>query len=205
MFPASLKILKTASAVFMAVLVSYNASAKDFAAKRLLSSFEQPCLVVYFTLTGDTETIAKEIADQHKCTLKKIESRNRYSFDAQKLERQVKSEYAQIRNKLYPSIILDRINTQKFSYFFIGYPVWYDLPAPPVLSFMNEYKGELTDQTVAVFSTSESAQGERALETVRRSLPKTYIGGMLHFTQKNIANAGKRVRIWLTNLSKDSE
>lgn len=110
-------------------------------------------LVVYFSQTGHTRQIAKEIAERCDADLEEI----------RELQTR-KGVWAYLRSGLQvlfrtlPAIQLPDKSPEHYDTVVIGTPVWIQRPAPPVLSYLRQYAPRC--KKVAFFCT-EGGSGER--------------------------------------------
>ena len=86
-------------------------------------------LIVYYSATGNTEEVAKMIAEQTTGTLFEIEPKEPYSDDD--------------------------LNWDSYDTVFIGYPIWWGIAAWPVDNFVKN--NDFTGKTIIPFCTSSSS------------------------------------------------
>ena len=115
-------------------------------------------LVVYYSATGNTEDVAKMIAEQTDGTLFEIEPKEPYSDDDlnwsddnSRVSREHENEDE--RNVELVSTTAD--NWDSYDTVFIGYPIWWGIAAWPVNNFVTD--NDFTGKTVIPFATSSSS------------------------------------------------
>ncbi len=111
-------------------------------------------LVIYYSLTNNTENIAKQIQEITKADIYKIETIekiNNTPWFYLTLRKQLKT-------KQYPEIKKDFPDFSKYDTIFIGSPVWWYTIATPILSFLNQV--DFKNKNVIPFSTQGSNYGK---------------------------------------------
>ena len=115
-------------------------------------------LVVYYSATGNTEDVAKMIAEQTDGTLIEIEPKEPYSDDDlnwsddnSRVSREHENEDE--RNVELVSTTAD--NWDSYDTVFIGYPIWWGIAAWPVDNFVKN--NDFTGKMVIPFCTSSSS------------------------------------------------
>lgn len=115
-------------------------------------------LVVYFSASGNTEDVAKMIAEETDGQLFKIEPKQPYSDDDldwtddnSRVTREHENEVE--RNVELVSTIV--ANWDNYDTVFIGYPIWWGIAAWPVDNFVKN--NDFDSKTVIPFCTSSSS------------------------------------------------
>ncbi|MBQ8870288.1 MAG: hypothetical protein IJ019_02805 [Alphaproteobacteria bacterium] len=110
-------------------------------------------LVVYYSLSGNTESIAQNIAQKTNADVFKIETKEQIKLNP--------SFYLKIKKQLsektYPEINTDMPDFANYDTIFVGFPVWWYTIATPVLSFLQ--KADFAGKKVVPFSTQGSNFG----------------------------------------------
>lgn len=110
-------------------------------------------LVVYYSLTGHTEAIAKEIATQTKGDLFRIETQKpikRYPWFYLILKRQLMTQnYPEIK-QVFPDLTA-------YDTIFVGSPVWWYTVSTPMRSFLKQF--DFKGRSIIPFSTQGSNYG----------------------------------------------
>lgn len=96
-------------------------------------SGDKKVLVVYFSHTGNTRTIAGYIHETVKSDLVEIKTVDTYTDDYDALLAQVRKEVA---DEYCPPLSTTVENISSYDIIFIGYPIWVETAAPPVRSFL---------------------------------------------------------------------
>jgi len=118
--------------------------------KQLIQMEGSDILVVYYSLSGNTEILAKAIASRYQADLIEIDAEEysnhiigtiHASFDAWTEER---------NSKIDPGII----DLSRYRFIFLGSPVWWFRPAVPLWAFV--VKNNFQDQNIILFNTFNS-------------------------------------------------
>ena len=105
-------------------------------------------LIVYYSLFGNTENLALEIAIQTDGALRELIPDNNYYFDYNTAAKEVRN---QISRGFCPKLISGNEPIADYETIFIGSPNWFKTLAPPVLSFLRVH--DFTGKTVIPFCT----------------------------------------------------
>ena len=105
-------------------------------------------LVAYFTLSGNTEKVAKNIQKAVDGDLYKIELLKPYPKEYKKQTELAKQE---LKDNVFPAIKERPANIDDYDVVFIGSPVWWGTISTPVRTFLNS--GNLKGKVVIPFVT----------------------------------------------------
>ena len=108
---------------------------------------EKKILVVYYTHSGNTRHVAKQIAAQTGAELLEIKPVIAYPQEYNTVVAQAKKEIGQ---KYHPPIE-NTVDLSAYDTVFVGSPNWWSTIAPPVATFLVE--NDLTGKTVLPFIT----------------------------------------------------
>ncbi len=112
-------------------------------------------LVAYFSWSGNTETVAKRIADLTGADIYEIEPATPYTTDYQTLAYTVARQ--ELDNNARPELKDKNANIAAYDYIFIGCPVWWG-EAPMIMhSFGESY--DFSGKTVIPFCTYATSRG----------------------------------------------
>lgn len=125
-------------------------------------------LIAYFSLSGNTETAAKDAQKIiGKADLFKIETIKTYpaSHDYAKKE---------LENNELPALKVTKTpNLKDYEVVFIGYPIWWHEAPMAVFSWLKE--NDLSGKTVLLFCTSGGNQIDQTLPRLHKALPNSKI------------------------------
>ena len=158
-----LKILLLAVlSVFAASAFSQNKSQNIMEKKKVL--------VVYFSATGTTRQVAKQIAKIANADICEIVPVKSYSSaDLDWTNKQSRSSVEMNNPKTRPEIKALSVDVSKYDYVFLGYPIWWDLAPRTVNSFIET--ADLAGKTVIPFATSGSSTIANSVAVLKKSYP----------------------------------
>ena len=180
-------IMKHLKILLLAVLTIFAASAcSQNKVKKTME--KKKVLVVYFSATGTTRQVAKQIAQIADADLCEIVPAKPYSgADLDWTNKQSRSSIEMNNPKARPEIKAPSVDVSKYDCVFLGYPIWWDL-APRVVNTFIE-RNNLTGKTVIPFATSGSSTITNSVAALKKSYPKIkwQTGKLLnHISQKEI-------------------
>lgn len=106
-------------------------------------------LIVYFSYTGHTESIAKRIQEKLKCDILEIKTVIPYSKDYDTV---VNDEQNKEASNHLPEIQKIDINLDKYDEIILGTPVWWYRPVPAIRTFLTE--NNMNGKTIKPFATN---------------------------------------------------
>ncbi len=106
-------------------------------------------LVVYYSRSGNTEAMAREIARKFKADIVKIES-DKYTLDYNGW----RHANADADEKIFAEIKPEIVDMEGYRLVFLGSPIWWFRPAPPLWTFVE--KNNFADKNVILFNTFNS-------------------------------------------------
>lgn len=111
-------------------------------------------LVVYFSNTGNTESVAQVIAEQTGADLAEIERAEDYGD----LQEEAEEE---ILNGEHPEILVDIEDISQYDTIYVGYPIWFDEAPAMIATFLAE--NDFAGKTIVPFCTSAGDTIENSL------------------------------------------
>ena len=106
-------------------------------------------LVLCYSRNGNTEAMAKEIARQYNTELQFIEA-DAYSRDREGWKNASRDADAHTESPIEPMVV----DMKDYDLVFIGSPIWWYRPAPPLWTFAKN--NDFTDKKVVLFNTFNS-------------------------------------------------
>ncbi len=123
--------------------------------------------VVFYSLSGNTQAAAKEIAEGIGADL--IELKLVKPFPTEK-SKQLALGGMQAMFGMKPSIQELSKNIKEYDVLILGTPIWAGTIAAPVHSFLNKY--QVLDKIVAVFTFSGGGDNKRCIAKLSKRLPR---------------------------------
>ena len=149
--------------VFAASACSQNKVKKTMEKKKVL--------VVYFSATGTTRQVAKQIAATADADICEITPAKPYSgADLDWNNQQSRSSVEMSNPEARPEIKAVSVDVSKYDYIFLGYPIWWDLAPRAVNTFIEA--ADLAGKAVIPFATSGSSGIANSVAVLKKSYPK---------------------------------
>ena len=156
-------LLLAVLAVFAASACSQNKEEKTMEKKKVL--------VVYFSATGTTRQVAKQIARIADADICEIVPAKPYSgADLDWNNQQSRSSVEMSNPEARPEIKAVSVDVSKYDYVFLGHPIWWDLAPRTVNTFIET--ADLAGKTVIPFATSGSSTIANSVAVLKQSYPK---------------------------------
>lgn len=162
-----------------------NTSDESFSSPSDNTQTEENILVVYFSLTGNTEAVAQHIANMTGGLLAKIQRAEEYENLQEEAE-------AEILNGVRPEITVSIDNVHDYDTIFIGYPIWWDEAPAMIATFLESY--DFSGKTIIPFCTSASDSIDNSLHIFSEICPDATIA------QGLTANNNAAIEPWLREL-----
>lgn len=137
-------------------------------------------LVVYYSATGNTASIAHSIADETGADIFDIQPAQPYTsedLDYDNPESRVSKEHADVALRDVALVQETPDDWASYETVLIGYPIWWGEAAYPVASFVKA--NDFTDKSVIPFCTSASSDtGNSAEQLSELTKSGVWLGGM---------------------------
>ena len=153
------------------VLATVTLTAASCSPKKEATQEETPkMLVLYYSQTGITKTVAQEIANKLGADIEEIAAVNPYDGDFQATIDRCMQE----REKgIIPAIQPVKADISQYDIIFIGYPVWFGTYAPPVATFLDSV--DLSGKKIVPFCTFGSGGLESSVKEMTEKQPNAEI------------------------------
>lgn len=134
-------------------------SSNELSKEQSTKQQDNKSLVVYYSSTGNTKTVAKYIADETGADLFELVPKELYTSDDLDWNNKdsrvcVEHDNSDKRNVELSSKTVD--NWDSYDTVYIGYPIWWGIAAWPVNTFISS--NDFTGKTVIPFCTSSSSE-----------------------------------------------
>ncbi len=123
-------------------------------------------LVVYYSLTGKTDVVARALAEELHADVRRVEDVTKPSVGWWFM---ITGSFSAIRGVESAIRPIDT-NFQKYDRVFVGSPVWGGSPAPPINAFIAE--ANFTGKEVVAFMTMGGQDASGALRKMRERIEK---------------------------------
>lgn len=126
-------------------------------------------LIVYFSYTNNTRTIANKIKEKLNCDILEIKTIVPYSEDYQSV---VDDEQNSEKSNYLPEIQDININLSQYDEIILGTPVWWYRPVPAIRTFLTQ--NDLSKKTIKPFATNAGWLG-RTFKEIKSLCPNSIV------------------------------
>lgn len=151
-------------------------------------------LVVYFSRSGNTESVAERIAARADADIFDIETVQEYPEDYDELLDYARDEQ---RSDARPELSTHIDDIDRYDVIFLGYPNWWgDMPMP-LYSFLDEY--DLSSKTIMPFVTSGGSGFSRTIRSIEDAEPKAIVLEGLSIRDRRVhdSSTDKAIDDWI--------
>ena len=127
-------------------------------------------LLVYYSRSGNTEALAREIARKLAADIIRIESAA-YSLDYRGWRRASRDADSEVLAQIEPEVV----DLSPYRLVFLGSPIWWYRPAPPLWTFVE--KNDFSGKPIILFNTFNSRFKPEKIQEFRRKIEEK--GGKL--------------------------
>lgn len=152
----------------IAALLTISLSACSQSDKK--ESKQMKVLVAYFSASGVTEGVAKQLAEVTGGDLHKIQPAQPYTdADLDWRDEQSRSTIEMKDKNSRPAIANKLANMQDYDVVYVGFPIWWYTCPTIINTFMESY--DFKGKAVIPFATSGSSSIEKACEDLKAAYP----------------------------------
>ncbi len=152
-------------------------------------------LIVYFSRSGNTRTIANLIHQEVGGTLHEIVPRVPYPRSYNEVVDQAKEE---IEAGYKPALRSRLDQFESYDTIFVGSPNWWNTIAPPVATFLSEH--DMSGKAVVPFCTHGGDGLGRIGQDIAKLCPQSTILGSFEVYGSRTGEAQTRVSAWLSRI-----
>lgn len=153
-------------------------------------------LVVYYSHTGNTRTVAEEIHRAAGGDIFEIVPVSAYPKEHQAVVDQSKKE---IEAGHQPALTAKVADMKQYDVIFVGSPCWWATIAPPVATFLASY--DFSGKTIVPFMTHEGSRMGHSEDDIRKLCPKSDVQKGLPVRGSSAGNAQGDISKWLERLN----
>lgn len=126
-------------------------------------------LVAYFSATGVTKRIAKNLASAVDADIYEIKPQIPYTdADLNWLDQNARSSVEMRDNNSRPEMVEDNFSVDGYETVFLGFPIWWYI-APTIINTFLE-KHDFSNKKIVLFATSGGSGFGGAVENLKRSV-----------------------------------
>lgn len=149
-------------------------------------------LVLYYSQTGVTDKVARELARQTGADMERIEAVTPYAGTYEETIARCKEEMEQ---GLVPDIRPLQSAVEDYDVIFLGYPVWFGTYARPVMRLVQRYG--FAGKTVVPFATFGSGGLQASTDSLRQALPQADVKAGFGIREVHSDQAASRINRFL--------
>lgn len=123
--------------------------------------------IIYYSMSGNTDYVAKNISDKVDADLIRINPKKEYPNKG--IRKFLWGGKSAVMGET-PPLEEYEFDVDKYDLIIFGTPVWASSYAPPIRTFIEENKEKLNSKKIAVFICYMGGGGEKALEKLKQSL-----------------------------------
>lgn len=179
--------------LFLGVAVNGYATSAEAATKKetkqsAKQSKEKKVLVVYFSRTGTTKTVAKKIKKMTDGTMFRIQTKKKYPSDYDKMLDTAQKEQDE---NARPALKKKVKSMKKYDIILIGFPIWWGDAPMAVYSFLESHN--LSGKTIVPFCTSGGTGIGGSVKNIKKVCKGTKVKKGL--TANDVSD--KKIKKWL--------
>ena len=154
-------------------------------------------LIAYFSWSGNTQEIAKQIHEFAGGDLVEIKPATDSPLDYNSVLDVAKQEF---RSENKPELKDMPYSIEAYDNIFISYPNWWNTFPAPISTFLSEFN--FTDKTIIPFCTHGGGGIGHSIENVRKQCPDSELLEALSINGNQVWNANSEVEKWLQKVLK---
>ncbi len=155
-------------------------------------------LIVYFSYTNNTRTIANKIKDKLNCDILEIKTKIPYSDDYQTV---VDDEQNSEASNHLPEIEDINIDLSKYDEIILGTPVWWYRPVPAIRTFLTQ--NDLKGKTIKPFATNAGWLG-KTFKEIKSLCPNSNVEEGMNIVFESysdkLVTSEKEIEDWINTL-----
>lgn len=197
--------MKKLMGVFMSAALMLSLAACGKSAKPEQTPNNQPAqttgftpkkiLVAYYSYSGNTDAVAKQIAQATGATLFEITSPHQYPPEYNAHTAQAKKE---LQSGFMPELSSKVENMDQYDMVFVGSPNWWGSYTPATRAFLASYNFQ--DKVVVPFFTNGGGGMQNCEKDMKKQLPGVTFGKAITFPGRSVGANKKVLHDWLTQL-----
>ena len=152
------------------------------------AGYAQKMLVLYYSETGTTKTVAEELQKQLGADIESVEPVEPYSGNFQETIQRGQKE---MQSGETPALKPLKKNIADYDVVFLGYPIWFGTYAMPIASLVKSC--DFAGKTVVPFCTFGSGGLNTSSELLKKALPKAKIATGYGVRTARVTAAGKEL------------
>lgn len=191
-----MNIIKFLLPIFLAVLVSCTSgNAEEEIRNNDTTINTGRTLIVYFSWSGNTRTVANIIHEITGSNIVEIEPEEPYPDVYNEVVARFQNERD---NNILPSLRTQVENIDDYDTLIVGSPIWGGLLSPPVKSFLAGY--DLSGKKILPFCTHGGSGTAQSVDNIREVCPDSEILQPLAVYGSRTENSRNEIEEWLATI-----
>ncbi|API90232.1 hypothetical protein BKP56_03225 [Marinilactibacillus sp. 15R] len=153
-------------------------------------------IVIYFSRSGHTEELAKEISETIDSDILELQVKEPYPSNYEETENRATYERD---NELYPELSTGIPDLTQYQTVILGHPIWAMTLANPMVTFIQGYEKELEGKIVTSFSTNAGYGSGDTFQRLSELLPKSNIEEVYTVEDRNADEDKDNLNRWLSD------
>ena len=189
--------------LFLFVMMMFN----QFSHAEVKTAQQPKCLVLYYSYSGVTKSLAEYIAEDCGGTLLEVVDHGNYPRpESQTTYTYANNERSQIDNGVWPEINTTVDSFDEWDAVFICTPLWNGKMANPMLTFLHNHAAKLGNKQVALAVTSWSSGISNVVVDAHNTLPDcTFLGNPLHVNYNGRSRMAEMASEWVETILPEIE
>ncbi len=152
------------------------------------TSFAQKKLVLYYSETGHTKTVAEELQRQLNADIECIEAVTPYSGNFQET---IQRGQREMQSGELPALKPLKSKMADYDIIFLGYPIWFGTYANPIATLVRD--NDFAGKTIVPFCTFGSGGLNASTDALLKALPKAIVKAGYGVRTARVAAAPKEI------------
>ena len=153
-------------------------------------------LIAYFSRTGNTEAVARMIAEETGGTLFPVTTVESYPSDYTEATNVARAEQEQ---NARPELAVHVDAMEEYDVIFLGYPIWWGTMPMAMWTFLEEY--DVTGKTIVPFCTHGGSGFGRSISDITTLAPGATLRDGFACPGSSARDAGDDVAAWVAGLN----
>ena len=154
----------------------------------LMVSAQKKSLILYYSETGTTKTVAQELQKQLNADIESIEPTTPYTGNFQETMQRGQRE---MQSGETPALKPLKSKIANYDVIFLGYPIWFGTYATPIATLVKE--NDFAGKTIVPFCTFGSGGLNTSANALQKALPKAKIEAGYGLRTARVAAAAKEI------------
>ena len=187
--------MKTLILAVAAILSVSTACANNNKNQQQMNEGNKKSLVVYYSQTGNTQTVAGKIQTLTGSDIFRIETVKEYPADytaTTEVAQREKNENAR------PELKGRVQNIEDYDVIYVGYPIWWGTPPMAVFTFLESY--DLKGKIIVPFATHGGGGIGTSVQDIKRILPGIDVKDGLSLRGGSVNSSDPQIESWLERL-----